>query len=220
MGHEENPALGVRGQRVAAIAPVFYHDQLRAIQKSAEQVIAAGSKVSVSVMAPMIATVEEARVFADQARQEGIKKVGIMIEVPAIVPMISHLQGVIDFVSVGTNDLSQYLFAADRVNSGVAHLLNPWEPALLATLSQIATACKGAAIKSGVCGESASDPLLAVVLAGLGFDSVSASPSSVDDVMSALSVIDLATAKAAADKALLSTSAQAAKKAARGVAGT
>jgi phosphotransferase system enzyme I (PtsI) len=220
MGHEENPALGVRGQRVAAIAPVFYHDQLRAIQAAADQVVAAGSKVSVAVMAPMIATIEEARIFADQARQAGIKKVGIMIEVPAIVPMISHLQGVIDFVSVGTNDLSQYLFAADRVNSGVAHLLNPWEPALLVTLSQIATACKGAAIKSGVCGESASDPLLAVVLAGLGFDSVSASPSSVDDVMSALSVIDFATAKSAADKALLSTSAQAAKKAARGVAGT
>lgn len=220
MGHEENPALGVRGQRVAAIAPVFYHDQLRAIQAAAEQVIAAGSKVSVAVMAPMIATIEEAKLFADQARQVGIKKVGIMIEVPAIVPMISHLQGVIDFVSVGTNDLSQYLFAADRVNSGVAHLLNPWEPALLATLNLIAQACKGAAIKSGVCGESASDPLLAVVLAGLGFDSVSASPSSVDDVMSALSVVDIAKAKTAADKALLSTSAQAAKKAARGVAGT
>lgn len=220
MGHEENPALGVRGQRVAAIAPVFYHDQLRAIQAAAEQVIAAGSKVSVAVMAPMIATIEEAKLFADQARQVGIKKVGIMIEVPAIVPMISHLQGVIDFVSVGTNDLSQYLFAADRVNSGVAHLLNPWEPALLATLNLIAQACKGAAIKSGVCGESASDPLLAVVLAGLGFDSVSASPSSVDDVMSALSVVDIAKAKTAADKALLSTSGQAAKKAARGVAGT
>jgi len=215
MGHEENPALGVRGQRVAAIAPVFYHDQLRAIQAAAEQVVADGSKVSVAVMAPMIATIEEAQVFADQARQVGIRKVGIMIEVPAIVPMISHLQGVIDFVSVGTNDLSQYLFAADRVNSGVAHLLNPWEPALLATLSQIATACKGAAIKSGVCGESASDPLLAVVLAGLGFDSVSASPSSVDDVMSALSVVDIAKAKTAADRALLSTSAQGARKAAR-----
>ena len=216
MGHEENPALGVRGQRVAQIAPEFYSNQLRAIKSAADQARNSGKEISLAVMAPMIATVEEARIFAEQAREAGIERVGIMIEIPAIVPMISHLHGVIDFISVGTNDLSQYLFAADRVNSGVAHLLNPWEPALLATLSQIATACKSASIKSGVCGESASDPLLAVVLAGLGFNSVSASPSSIADVTSALSVVDMNTAKSAAEKALLSRSAQAAKKAARG----
>lgn len=220
MGHEENPALGVRGQRVAEIAPEFYRDQLRAIKSAADQARNSGKEISLAVMAPMIATVEEARLFAEQAREAGIERVGIMIEIPAIVPMISHLHGVIDFISVGTNDLSQYLFAADRVNSGVAHLLNPWEPALLATLSQIATACESASIKSGVCGESASDPLLAVVLAGLGFNSVSASPSSVVDVTSALSVVDMDTAKSAAEKALLSRSAQAAKKAARGAVST
>lgn len=220
MGHEENPALGVRGQRVAEIAPEFYRDQLRAIKSAADQALNSGKESSVAVMAPMIATVQEAQIFAEQAREAGIERVGIMIEVPAIVPMISYLHGVIDFISVGTNDLSQYLFAADRVNSGVAHLLNPWEPALLATLSQIATACKSASIKSGVCGESASDPLLAVVLAGLGFNSVSSSPSSVADVTSALSAVDMATARSAADKALLSTSAQAAKKAARGAVAT
>ena len=123
----------------------------------------------------MIATIAEAKDFAAMARAAGITRVGVMVEIPAIVSVIPQLKGVIDFVSVGTNDLSQYLFAADRVNSNVAHLLNPWEPALLSTLAQIAQLARENSIKSGVCGEAASDPLLAVVLAGVGFDSVSAS---------------------------------------------
>ena len=118
-------------------------------------------------------------------------------------------------VSVGTNDLSQYLFAADRTNSGVAHLLNPWEPALLATLQQIALSAEASSIKSGVCGEAASDPLLAVVLAGMGFDSVSASPSSVADVTSALSVVDAGLAQKVAQISLQQKSAAAAKSAAK-----
>lgn len=215
MGHEENPALGVRGQRVATVAPDFYRDQLCAIKEAADSVIATGKMISISVMAPMIATVEEAHRFAEQAREAGLTRVGIMIEIPAIIPMISRLKGVIDFISVGTNDLSQYLFAADRVNSGVAHLLNPWEPALLTTLGQIALECKSASIKSGVCGEAASDPLLAVVLAGLGFDSVSASPSYVEDVVAALSSVNSSAAHQTAISVLDSDSAQCAKNLAR-----
>ena len=138
-----------------------------------------------------------------------------MIEVPSIIPVIGQLRGVIDFVSVGTNDLSQYLFAADRVNSGVAHLLNPWEPALLATLEEIARSCKAALIKTGVCGEAASDPLLAVVLAGLGFDSVSASPSSVSNVSAALSCVSMSLATDVARAARSGATAHEAKTAAR-----
>ena len=215
MGREENPALGVRGQRVASVSPDFYRDQLHAIKSAADNAVTNGKKISVSVMAPMIATIEEARIFAEQARDAGLTRVGIMIEVPAIVPVISQLQGLIDFVSVGTNDLSQYLFAADRTNSGVAHLLNPWEPALLATLQQIALSAKASSIKSGVCGEAASDPLLAVVLAGMGFDSVSASPSSVADVTSALSVVDTGLAQKVAQISLQQKSAASAKSAAK-----
>jgi phosphotransferase system enzyme I (PtsI) len=113
------------------------------------------------------------------------------------------------------NDLSQYLFAADRVNSNVAHLLNPWEPALLSTLAQIAQLARENSIKSGVCGEAASDPLLAVVLAGVGFDSVSASPSSVSDVVQALSVVDAELARSVAISALSAHDAQSSKQAAR-----
>jgi phosphotransferase system enzyme I (PtsI) len=215
IGHEENPALGVRGQRVAAIAPKFYEDQLHAIKAAGDAVKATGKKIEVSVMAPMIATVEEAKEFADAARAAGFTRVGIMIEIPAITRVISQLKGVVDFLSVGTNDLSQYLFAADRVNSGVAALLNPWQPALLSTLESIATDAQSAGIKVGVCGEAASDPLLAVVMAGLGIDSVSASPSSVAAVNDLLSRVDLVAAKSAAGAARAASNARDAKVAAK-----
>ena len=215
IGHEENPALGVRGQRVAAIAPKFYEDQLHAIKAAADSVKATGKKIEVSVMAPMIATVEEAQVFARDARAAGFTHVGIMIEIPAITRVIGQLKGVVDFMSIGTNDLSQYLFAADRVNSGVAALLNPWQPALLSILESIATDSAAAGIKVGVCGEAASDPLLAVVMAGLGINSVSASASSVAAVSELLSRVDLGAAKAAAKAARSATSARDAKSAAK-----
>jgi phosphotransferase system enzyme I (PtsI) len=215
MEKEENPALGVRGQRVAEVAPDFYHEQLEAIGVAAAQVQKTGKQISVSVMAPMIATVAEAHDFAVLARAAGIARVGVMVEIPAIISVIPRLKGSIDFVSVGTNDLSQYLFAADRVNSNVAHLLNPWEPALLSALADIAKLARENSIKSGVCGEAASDPLLAVVLAGLGFDSVSASPTAVADVVQALSVVDAELARSVAEAALSSKDAQSSKQAAR-----
>ena len=215
MEKEENPALGVRGQRVAEVAPDFYREQVEAIGIAAAEVQKSGKKISVSVMAPMIATIAEAKDFAAMARAAGITRVGVMVEIPAIVSVIPQLKGVIDFVSVGTNDLSQYLFAADRVNSNVAHLLNPWEPALLSTLAQIAQLARENSIKSGVCGEAASDPLMAVVLAGLGFDSVSASPSSVADVVQALSVVDAELARSVAASALSAHDAQSSKQLAR-----
>ena len=216
IGREENPALGVRGQRVAAIAPKFYEDQLHAIKAAADAIKATGKKIEVSVMAPMIATIEEAQVFAKEARAAGFTRVGIMIEIPAITTVISQLKGVVDFLSVGTNDLSQYLFAADRVNSAVAALLNPWQPALLSTLEEIAADAALAGIKVGVCGEAASDPLLAVVMAGLGINSVSASPSSVAAVTDLLSRVDVSAAKSAAMAARSATTARDAKVAAKG----
>ncbi|MCX6448816.1 MAG: PEP-utilizing enzyme [Actinobacteria bacterium] len=216
IGREENPALGVRGQRVAAIAPKFYEDQLHAIKAAADAVKATGKKIDVWVMAPMIATIDEAQVFAKEARAAGITRVGIMVEIPAITRVIPHLKGVVDFLSVGTNDLSQYLFAADRVNSAVAALLNPWQPALLSTLEEIAADAAMAGIKVGVCGEAASDPLLAVVMAGLGINSVSASPSSVAAVTDLLSRVDVSAAKSAAMAARSATTARDAKAAAKG----
>jgi len=215
IGHEENPALGVRGQRVAAIAPDFYEDQLHAIKAAADEVKSTGKKIEVSVMAPMIATVEEAQVFSKAARAAGFARVGIMIEIPAITRVIPLLKGIVDFMSIGTNDLSQYLFAADRVNSGVAALLDPWQPALLSLLHSIAQDGAKAGIKVGVCGEAASDPLLAVVMAGLGINSVSASPSSWAEVLDLLSRVDGPLALKAATSALQAKNPRDAKVAAK-----
>lgn len=193
--NEENPALGIRGFRLLADHGDFIHDQLLAIRK-AEQL----SNRSVSVMAPMIATVSEAQEFAKMARSVGLSSVGIMVETPAIIYQLSKLSGVLDFVSIGSNDLSQYLFAADRMHPKLGALLDPWQPGLLAAIQ--ATVANAGKLKVGVCGEAASDPLLAIVLAGLGVNTVSASLSAVDNVTQALSSLDLETAKSIASAVL------------------
>jgi phosphotransferase system enzyme I (PtsI) len=97
---------------------------------------------------------EEAKEFAAMVRSAGEFKTGIMVEVPAIVNQIVDLKSEIDFLSVGTNDLSQYLFGADRQNAALGGLLNHWQPALIRTLAKIAADAKQAGITSGVCGEA------------------------------------------------------------------
>jgi phosphotransferase system enzyme I (PtsI) len=185
MPHEENPALGVRGFRLIKEHRDFIVEQLQAIESAR-----ANTQRDVWVMAPMIASFEEAVEFAELARSIGSYKVGIMIETPAIISSIKHLGEHLDFVSVGTNDLSQYLFAADRMHSQLGSLMNHWQPALISALADIAKHAKATGLHSGVCGESASDPSFAIVLAGLGFDSVSASPSQVGQVRTALTSLD------------------------------
>ena len=184
MPHEENPALGVRGYRLIVEHRDFIEDQLRSLELARQQ-----SGRDVWVMAPMIATTEEAGEFASLAKSLGKFKVGVMVETPAIAMQIEDLAGVVDFVSIGTNDLSQYLFAADRMNAALGGLLNPWQPGLIRTIGRIASSAAAAGIYSSVCGESASDPAFAVVLAGLGIDSVSASQSQVGAVRAALSSV-------------------------------
>ena len=184
MPDEENPALGVRGFRLVADHRDFIVSQLESLEEARK---ASGREVW--VMAPMVATAAEAKEFAALASASGEFKVGIMVETPSIVYEISKLNGVVDFISVGTNDLSQYLFASDRMNPNLGAMLNPWQPALIASLNQIAIESKKAGIYSGVCGESGSDPAFAVVLAGMGFDSVSSSRSQVGAVRTALSAV-------------------------------
>ena len=206
MPAEENPSLGVRGYRLIAAHRAFIEGQLRALESAR---LASGREVW--VMAPMISTAEEAQAFADLARSIGGYKVGIMVETPSIALIVDQLGGIIDFVSVGTNDLSQYLFAADRMNPSLGALLNHWQPALIKSLARIASGAKTAGISSGVCGESASDPAFAVVLAGLGMESVSVSKSQVTAVHNALSSLSLADAKEIANAVLKETTAEAAK---------
>ena len=206
MPAEENPSLGVRGYRLLANHREFVEGQLKALELARED-----SGREVWVMAPMISTLDEAKNFAELARSIGKYKVGIMIETPSIALLVNQLSGVVDFVSVGTNDLSQYLFAADRMNPSLGALLNHWQPALIQALARIASDAKLAGVSSGVCGESASDPAFAIVLAGLGFDSISVSRSQVDAVHNALSSLELVDAQKVANAVLQATSAEEAK---------
>jgi len=197
IGNEENPSLGIRGYRINSIDANILDTQLKALSLAQDK-----TGRSVSVMAPMIATVEEAAEFAAMARAHGIKTVGVMVETPSICVVLSQLAGVVDFVSIGTNDLSQYLFAADRQNSGVAALLNPWQPALLKTIEMICQQASQAGIKVGVCGEAAADPLLSAVLAGLGVQSVSMAAPAVTKAIDYLSSITKEQAQQVAQRAL------------------
>ena len=206
MPHENNPALGVRGYRMIQDHRNFIKDQLKSLEMAR---VKTGREVW--VMAPMIATVQEAQEFVDLARSIGKYQVGIMVETPSIAAMVDHLTGIVDFISIGTNDLSQYLFAADRMNPNLGALSNHWQPALIRTIARIASGAVRGGFSVGVCGESASDPAFAVVLAGLGVDSVSVSVSQVGAVRESLSAMDLAKAKEVANRVLMATSPEEAK---------
>ena len=174
---EANPALGVRAYRTTRRDPEVLEHQLQALAK-AEAV----TDAKVWVMAPMISTADEAKAFTDQARAHGLKIAGMMIEVPSAALMADKLFEHADFASIGTNDLTQYVMAADRLLSSLADLSTGWQPAVLRLIK---TACDGAAVHGrpvGVCGEAAADPALAVVLVGLGVASLSMTARALPDV--------------------------------------
>ena len=164
-------------------------------------------------MAPMVATAEEAAWFARRVRENGLPKVGVMIEVPAAALRAHHVLAEVDFASIGTNDLGQYTMAADRMQGALSTLLDPWQPAVL---DLVAAACDGGrdtGTPIGLCGEAAADPLLALVLAGLGVSSLSMAPTRVPAVRAALSVHDLRTCTAMAAAARAARSPQEAREA-------
>ncbi|MGW0809266.1 phosphoenolpyruvate--protein phosphotransferase [Nonomuraea sp. NPDC002799] len=183
---EPNPALGVRGLRVDRLLPGVLDTQLDAIAEAAR---ATGTPAW--VMAPMVTTVAEAAAFAGRARAKGLAKVGVMIEVPAAALRAGRLLREVDFLSIGTNDLAQYTFAADRQHSALADLLDPRQPALLELIAICAEAGRAAGKPVGVCGEAAGDPLLAPLLAGLGVTSLSMAPVCVPAVREALAELTL-----------------------------
>ena len=184
---EENPALGVRGFRLVRMAEDLVRTQLTAIARAAR---ASGGEPW--VMAPMVATVEEAAQFAALAREAGVAKVGVMVEVPSAALRARDVLAEVDFVSIGTNDLAQYAMATDRLLGELVDLLSPWQPAVLDLVAATATAGTEAGKPVGVCGESAADPVMALVLTGLGVTSLSMSPAAVPGVRFILSRHSLA----------------------------
>lgn len=209
---EPNPALGVRGLRTANRSPQVLHDQLSAIARAA-----ADSDADVWVMAPMVATADEARAFAEQAHDAGLPTAGVMVEIPSAALTAEALLQVCDFASIGTNDLAQYTMAADRQLGALAPLNNPWQPALLRLIAMTADAGSRTDRAVGVCGEAAADPLLACVLVGLGVTSLSMTPRALPTVGAALAEITLTRCAQLAKAALASESPTAARESVAGI---
>lgn len=205
---EENPALGRRGLRALQAHEQVLRDQLTALAKAA-----AASDAHVQVMAPMVSTAEEAEYFRALAHELGIDSAGVMVEVPSAAILADHVVPAADFVSIGTNDLTQYVFAADRLLGTVAHLQNPWHPAVLRLIQSVGAAGAQHGVPVGICGEAAADPLLAVVLVGLGATTLSMSSTSIADVRAELLQFTLDDAQRLAAIAVAAPNAEAARQA-------
>jgi phosphotransferase system enzyme I (PtsI) len=174
---EPNPALGQRGLRAARLAPEILAGQLEAVGRAATS-----SRAAAWVMAPMVATAAEAAWFRDQAHRHRVATAGVMVEVPAAALLAEAVLAEADFASIGTNDLAQYTYAADRQLGGLAAFQDPWQPALLALVARVGEAGRSLGKPVGVCGEAAGDPVLALVLTGLGMTSLSMAPAALSAV--------------------------------------
>lgn len=204
---EANPFLGWRSIRLSLDHVEFFRKQLRAILR-------AGDDGDVSIMFPMISTVEElrrARRLLFSVRREldrdGVRhakncRIGMMLEVPAAAICLDQLIGYADFVSIGTNDLVQYLLAADRDNPKVAHLCDPLSPSVLRVIHRAITICRDARKPLSACGEMAGRPRGALVLLALGMTSLSMSPAFVPIVKELVRDVDLAKLQAMAQRIL------------------
>ena len=182
LGDEPNPALGVRGIRAFRGA----HEHLLDTQLAALAAAAEGTGTDLWVMAPMISTAAEARWFAAKARAAGIPKAGVMIEVPAAALCAREVLAEVDFASIGTNDLTQYTLAADRLVGALGTFQDAAHPAVLKLIAMTAAAGAELGKPVGVCGEAAGDPKLAAELVRLGVTSLSMAPAALAEVRAAL----------------------------------
>jgi phosphocarrier protein FPr len=202
MGHEENPFLGWRAVRFGLDNPAFFKIQLRAIARVA-------AEFPLKVMFPMIAVPSEyltARELLRQAASDaGVSpaiETGIMVEIPSAALRARQFAELVDFFSIGTNDLTQYTLAAERGNPRVAKLADAFQPAVLDLIRQTAEAAQAAGKWAGVCGELAGDPLAVEVLIGLGITELSMSAPAIAGAKHLVRHSTLTQAKAKAQHAL------------------
>ncbi|MHB2025553.1 MAG: phosphoenolpyruvate--protein phosphotransferase [Elusimicrobiota bacterium] len=179
--NEANPFLGLRGVRLFLRHPDVFKTQLRAILRAA-------SGRAVKILIPMISSIGElksVKKILSQAEDDlaaaGVKppkrlETGIMVEIPSAAILIDAFLPMVDFISIGTNDLIQYLLAVDRINDHVASLYDPFHPAVIRILDQVVRAAKRHGKNASLCGEMASDPQAVPLILGLGLDSISVSP--------------------------------------------
>lgn len=204
---EKNPFLGVRGIRFLMKEKEILRTQLRSILKSS-------GMGNVRILLPMVTIVEE--IQAIKKYLEKLKKelkvervpfdnyisVGIMVEVPSVALMAEKIAPHVDFFSVGTNDLTQYLFGVDRTNSNVAYLYNDFHPAVFRLVSSVVKGAHQFRKRVCVCGEIASDPIGAVVLMGLGIDELSVHPSDIPFIREVVTRVEYKKSKELAKKVL------------------
>ena len=205
LGHnhqEANPFMGWRSIRLSFEHPEFFNTQIRAIVRAASDF----PQGTVRLMFPMVTTVEEVRKLRSMVRRayksltaRGVKvkdvPIGIMIEVPAAAISITNMLEEVDFVSIGSNDLVQYLMAADRDNPKVNHLCQPLAPPVLIVLKSVIDACKNANTPVTVCGEMAGKPKAFTLLMGMGLTRFSMSPAFIPSIKQLASQITLSEAE-------------------------
>ncbi len=208
---ERNPVLGVRAVRFCLKHPEMFKTQLRGLLR-------ASARKNVAILIPLITTVEEfyevlglLDACKAELRAKGIPfdegvPVGIMVEVPSTALTAEAFAPLVDFFSIGTNDLIQYLLAIDRNNDSVAHLYDPMHPAVLKCIAAVCEAAQKAGKPVAVCGEVAADPRMTPLLLGLGVGSLSMTPSSILDVKARVRNLALKSCQKLAKKALLSPS--------------
>jgi len=212
MPTEMNPFLGWRAIRLCLQERDLFREQLRAILR-------ASIEGNVKMMYPMISGLEELKQanaldeeYNTELRQEKIPfdkglEIGAMIDTPSAVIVADSLAKHVKFFSIGTNDLIQYSLAVDRMNEKIAHLYEPTHPAIVQLIKRTIEAARRHKIWISVCGEMASDPILAPLLVGLGVDELSASPSLVPPLKFIIRRLKLAEARELADFALACESA-------------
>ncbi|MEM8707263.1 MAG: phosphoenolpyruvate--protein phosphotransferase, partial [Actinomycetota bacterium] len=217
---EENPFLGLRGARIYRSHPELFETQIRAALRAA----AVGP---INLMLPMISTVAEiidlrgwieeiaAGLDADGI-EHAMPPIGVMIEVPAIALIADAVMPHVDFVSIGSNDLTQYTLAADRMHAALGHMQDPMHPSVLALCMFTATAARSAGVPSSVCGLAAADPLAAAAFAAMGIDKLSVSAPQVNARKAGIDDLDPAGGHAAVDAALAAADAAEARAAIAG----
>ncbi len=204
---EDNPFLGWRGIRVSLDRPEMFLTQLRALLR-------VSTKKNVRIMFPMIAKVGEVRRAKELLKQakndlkaRGVHfdtrvKVGVMIEVPSAAIMAEEIAAEVDFLSIGSNDLIQYLLAVDRDNAAVAPLFQQFNPAVLRTIKSVIDAGHRRNVWVGMCGEMAGDPLATVLLVGMGIDELSVIPTVLPEIKKIIRTVKHKDAKRITDRVL------------------
>jgi phosphoenolpyruvate-protein phosphotransferase (PTS system enzyme I) len=214
MPKEENPFLGWRAIRLCLDEPDLFRAQLRALLR-------ARAVGDVRIMLPMVTEIAEVRrskVLIDEAREELRRAghavgdecpVGAMIETPAAALVAAELAPHVDFFSIGTNDLVQYTLAVDRGSSRLAHLYNPFHPAVIRLIDHVARVGAEKGIEVAVCGELAAHPLGAFMLIGMGIDSLSVGSAALAEIKKVIRSVHKAKAVAAVEEALRADTAEA-----------